>query len=551
MAVGRESHTAARYSSATLPKWPSTCVYGYTAWFDEANIQRTAADGLADGHACGATPAPRAAGVHFHHSRSPAISTSAMTDYRVEHDSMGDVQVPADAYYGAQTQRAVDNFPISGWRLPATMISAMGLVKYACAVANRDLGKLTGSGKNPLNAQQVDALLQAAREVSRGELADQFPVDVFQTGSGTSSNMNVNEVISNRAIEIAGGDRLALQKPIHPNDHVNMGQSTNDTFPTAIHVAVGVEIQQRLTPALEKLRASLAEKAEAWDRIIKIGRTHLMDATPLRLGQEFGGFARQIELSLQRAGRAQAAVRELPVGGTAVGSGINTHPEFGRRVAAVLAEETGLDFVEAENHFEANAQRDALVEAHGQLKCIAQTLFNVANNIRWLGSGPRCGFFEVQLPDRQPGSSIMPGKVNPVMCESLMQLAARVIGNDGCVTMSGATGGNFQLNIMMPVMADTVLESIQLLSAGADAFVDFCVAGLEANSQACEAAVENSLAMCTSLNPLIGYEQAAKLAKEAFASGKTIRQLCREKGILPEDTLSAALDPWKMTEPQG
>jgi len=474
-----------------------------------------------------------------------------MTEYRTEHDSMGDVQVPAEAYYGAQTQRAVENFPISGWRLPNAMISAMGLVKLACATANRDLGKLTGSGKNPLDDAAVASLLSACREVADGQLADQFPVDVFQTGSGTSSNMNINEVISNRAIEIHGGDRQTTTKAIHPNDHVNMGQSTNDTFPTAIHVAVARQIETRLIPELKKLHASLVEKSEQWDKVIKIGRTHLMDATPLRLGQEFGGFARQIELSIQRAQRARDAVLELPVGGTAVGSGINTHPEFGRRVAAVLAEETGLAFIEAVNHFEANAQRDALVEAHGQLKCIAQTLFNVANNVRWLGSGPRCGFFEVQLPSRQPGSSIMPGKVNPVMCESLMQLAARVIGNDGCMTMSGAAGGNFQLNIMMPVMAHTALESIELLASGADAFVEFCVAEMTANEEACEAAVEQSLSMCTSLNPLIGYEQAAKLAKEAFRTGKTIRQLCREEGILDEQTLTEVLDPWSMTEPQA
>lgn len=474
-----------------------------------------------------------------------------MTDFRTEHDSMGDVQVPADAYYGAQTQRAVENFPISGWRLPAAMISAMGLVKLACATANRDLGKLTGSGKNPLDDQAVECLLQATREITEGKLGDQFPIDVFQTGSGTSSNMNLNEVISNRAIEIAGGDRLAVEKPIHPNDHVNMGQSTNDTFPTAIHVAVARQIHTDLIPALQKLHTALSAKAAAWDKVIKIGRTHLMDATPLRLGQEFGGFARQIELSIERAQRAADAVMELPVGGTAVGSGINTHPEFGKRVAAVLAAETGLPFVEAVNHFEANAQRDAIVDSHGSLKAIAQTLFNVANNIRWLGSGPRCGFYEVQIPTRQPGSSIMPGKVNPVMCESLMQLSARVVGNDGCITMSGAAGGNFQLNIMMPVMAHTILESIQLLAAGSDAFVEFCIEGMEANVESCEASVEQSLSMVTSLNPLIGYETAAKLAKEAFASGETIRDLCRSKGILDEQTLKDALDPWSMTEPQA
>jgi len=473
-----------------------------------------------------------------------------MTDYRTESDSMGDVQVPADAYYGAQTQRAVDNFPVSGWRLPSAMISAMGTVKHAAAVANRDLGKLTGSGKNPLSDDQVDAMLAAAEEVIHGKLDDQFPVDVFQTGSGTSSNMNVNEVISNRAIELAGGDRMQTDKPIHPNDHVNMGQSTNDTFPTAIHVATAVQIELRLIPALERLHQELADKAKQWDEVMKIGRTHLMDATPLRLGQEFGGFARQVELSITRARTARDSVLELPVGGTAVGTGINTHPEFGSRVAAAIAQRTEIPFVEAANHFEANANRDALVQAHGELKCIAQTLFNLANNIRWLGSGPRCGFYEVKLPSRQPGSSIMPGKVNPVMCESMMQLTARVIGNDATITLSGAAGGNFQLNIMMPVMAHTVLESIELLASGAVAFVDFCVDGMEANEESCGAAVEQSLSMCTSLNPLIGYSQAAKLAKEAFASGQTIRELCRQKNILPEDQLSEALDPWKMTEPQ-
>ena len=390
---------------------------------------------------------------------------------RIERDTMGEVAVPSDAYYGAQTQRAVENFPISGRRLPSEMISAMGRVKFACAVANRDLGKLTGSGKNPLQDEQVAALLAAARDVIDGKLDEHFPIDIFQTGSGTSSNMNINEVIANRAIELAGGDRFAASKPIHPNDHVNMGQSTNDTFPTAIHVAAAYQIKNALLPALQKLATALSNKADEFDQIIKIGRTHLMDATPLRLGQEFGGFARQIEISIDRAETALNAVLELPVGGTAVGSGINTHPQFGGKVAEVLARETEIPFVEAVNHFEANAQRDGLVDCHGQLKTIASTLFNVANNIRWLGSGPRCGFYEVALPSRQPGSSIMPGKVNPVMCESMMQLTARVIGNDQTITVSGAAGGQFQLNIMMPVMADTVLESIQLLSSGTDAFV--------------------------------------------------------------------------------
>jgi len=474
-----------------------------------------------------------------------------MTDYRIEQDSMGEVQVPAQAYYGAQTQRAVENFPISGWPLHPELIHAMGLVKFACATANRDLGKLTGSGKNPLDDEQVKALLAACREVAEGKHDDQFPIDVFQTGSGTSSNMNANEVIANRAIELAGGDRFAAAKPVHPNDHVNMGQSTNDTFPTAIHVAAARSIKEQLVPAIDRFASVLREKSKEWDRIIKIGRTHLADATPLRLGQEFGGFARQLELSVERAGRAMNAVLELPVGGTAVGSGINTHPEFGSRVAKVLAEELSIPFVEAADHFEANAGRDGLVECHGELKTIATTLFNVANNIRWLGSGPRCGFYEIMIPDLQPGSSIMPGKVNPVMCESLMQAAARVIGNDGCLTLSGAGGGQFQLNIMMPVMGQTTLESISLLTGATNAFVDKCAEGLEANVEACEAAVEKSLSMVTSLNPHIGYERAAALAKEAFKTGKTIRQLCTEQNILPPDVLNDALDPMSMTEPQA
>lgn len=474
-----------------------------------------------------------------------------MSEFRTERDSMGDVKVPSEAYFGAQTQRAVDNFPISGWELPPDLIHAMGRVKYACGVANRDLGKLTGSGKNPLADEQVAALLESCQEVADGQFDDQFPIDVFQTGSGTSSNMNVNEVISNRAIEILGADRFSADKPVHPNDHVNMGQSTNDTFPTAIHVAVGTAIQNDLIPGLQRFADELQSKADAWDKIIKIGRTHLADATPLRLGQEFGSFARQLTLSIGRAKKAIEAVLELPVGGTAVGSGINTHPEFGSRVAAVLAEVTEVPFIEAVNHFEGNAQRDGLVECHGQLRAIASTLFNVANNIRWLGSGPRCGFYEVKIPDLQPGSSIMPGKVNPVMCESMMQVCARVMGNDQTIAMSGATGGQFQLNIMMPVMGQTTLESIKLLSNSCSAFVEYCLVNMEANEEACEAAVEKSLSMVTSLNPHIGYERASALAKEAFKSGKTIRELCTEQNILPPDVLKEALDPFSMTEPQA
>jgi len=472
-----------------------------------------------------------------------------MSGFRVERDSMGEVRLPAQAYYGAQTQRAVENFPISGQTLSKELIHALGLVKWAAAEANRGLGRLTGSGKRPLNDPQVEALLFACREVAEGKFDDQFPIDVYQTGSGTSSNMNANEVIANRAIELAGGDRFQVDKPIHPNDHVNLGQSTNDMFPTAIHVAAALAINRTLIPALARAREILAEKASLWADVLKIGRTHLADATPLTLGQEIGGLARQMELSIDRTRRAIEAVRELPAGGTAVGSGINTHPEFGNRVAAFLARRTGIPFVEAANHFEANAQRDGLVECHGQLRAVAVTLFNMANNLRWLGSGPRCAFYEIQLPDLQPGSSIMPGKVNPVLCESLMQVAARVMGNDQTIVVCGAAGGQFQLNVTMPVIGYAVLESIRLMAAAAKVFAERCLEGMEANRETCRAGVEKSLSMATGLNPYLGYQQAAALAKEAFATGKTIRELCREKKILPEDQLDKALDPWTMTKP--
>jgi fumarate hydratase class II len=476
-----------------------------------------------------------------------------MSEFRVERDSMGEVKVPTRAYYGAQTQRAVENFPVSGQPLPAGLIRALGLVKLAAAIVNRDLGKLIPEVAEPI--------IQAAREVVGGKYDDQFPIDVYQTGSGTSSNMNANEVISNRAIELTGGDRFQSKKPIHANDHVNMGQSTNDMFPTAIHVAVGMGIQKGLLPALQRLQNVLTDKAKRWDDIIKIGRTHLADATPIRLGQEFSGYARQLELSGDRARKALLAVLELPAGGTAVGTGINTHPKFGANVAKVLARETGIPFVEAKNHFEANANRDGLVECSAEMRTIAVSLFSVANNIRWLGSGPRCGFYEVMLPDRQPGSSIMPGKVNPVMSESLMQVGARVIGNDQTIAFAGASGGQFELNIMMPVMGQVILESIDLLAGGVNAFVEFCAQEMEANREQCQRQVEHSLAMVTSLNPLIGYDAAAAVAKEAFKTGKTVRELCLEKiraGTLKkrdgntsvlEAELRAALDPRAMTEP--
>ena len=470
-----------------------------------------------------------------------------MTEYRIEKDSMGPVRVPVDAYYGSQTQRAIENFPISGNRLPTELIRALGLVKWACATANQELGKLTDTGKNRLTTIQVEAIQKAALELADGKFEDQFPIDIYQTGSGTSTNMNVNEVIANRAIEIVGGDRQAEQKPIHPNDHVNMGQSTNDIFPTAIHLAVGHAIVERLIPALLGCKKTLGKWAFEWKDILKIGRTHLTDATPLSLGQEIGGLARQLDHSINRAKRAVTAIVELPVGGTAVGTGLNTDPDFAPKVCAKLANKTGIPFGEAVDHFEANSQRDGLVECHALLKTIATTLFNVANHIRWLGSGPRCGFYEIQLADLQPGSSIMPGKVNPVLCESLMQVAARVIGNDQTITVSGAAGGQFQLNIMMPVMADTVLESIRLLTGGANSFNELCLTTMQPNRKTCEASIEKSLAMVTGLNPYIGYEKAAELAKEAFKTGKTIRELCLEKKILPEDQLNEALSPERMT----
>jgi fumarate hydratase class II len=473
-----------------------------------------------------------------------------MSDFRIERDPMGEVRLPREAYYGPQTQRAVENFPISGRTLPAELVHAIGLVKWAAARANHDLGTLSGLPGSPLDDRQIEALLAACREVAEGRLDEEFPVDVFQTGSGTSSNMNANEVIANRAIELSGGDRFAPEKAIHPNDHVNLGQSSNDVFPTAIHVAVGLGIGNDLIPALVRCGEVLLRKASEWQDVLKIGRTHLCDATPLTLGQEVGGWARQLELSVERAIRAQMALRELPIGGTAVGSGINTHPAFGRRVCRLLAKETGIDFIEAKDHFEANSQRDAAVECHGQLRTISTTLFGVANNLRWLASGPRCGLAELRLPARQPGSSIMPGKLNPVLCESLMQVAARVLGNDQVVAICGAAGGQFQLHVMMPVMADAVLESIRLLSRATGAFTDLCLADLEADREACAAAVEKSLALATGLSPYVGYERAAALAKEAFSTGKTIRQLCREKGVLPEEQLDEALDPWRMTRPQ-
>jgi fumarate hydratase class II len=460
---------------------------------------------------------------------------------------MGEVMIPRDAYFGSQTQRAVDNFPISGKRISNDLIHALGLVKKVAAKVNFQLGKFT-SCATPLGANEVEAMIAAAGEVADGKFDAEFPIDVYQTGSGTSSNMNANEVIANRAIELLGGDRFNPQKQIHPNDHVNLGQSTNDMFPTAIHVAVASLIKNLLIPSLSACHEILLRKSESWQEVLKIGRTHLADAVPMTLGQEFGGFARQIELAVERAKLAMEQVLELPAGGTAVGTGINTHPEFGKKVAENLAELTSIPFVEAKDHFEANAQRDGVVAAHALIKSISVTLMNVANNIRFLSSGPRCGYYEVMLPDLQPGSSIMPGKVNPVLCESLMQVAARVVGNDQTMTTAAATGGHFQLNIMMPVLADTALESVKILAAATNIFTQKALEGMEANESICKSAIERSLAMATGLNPYIGYEKAAAIAKEAFKTGKTVRDICNEKNVLKPDDLQKALDPLKMAK---
>ncbi|HXE53768.1 MAG TPA: class II fumarate hydratase, partial [Tepidisphaeraceae bacterium] len=409
--------------------------------------------------------------------------------FRTEKDSMGEMRVPADAYYGAQTGRAVENFPISDLRFSRRFIAAMGLIKWACAQMNQKLGLL--------DERKKSLIQQAAQEVIDGKLDSQFVVDIFQTGSGTSTNMNTNEVIASRANEIATGKRGG-KEPIHPNDHVNMEQSSNDTIPTAMHVSAAVAIKETLLPALQHLADALQKKADQYDQVVKIGRTHLQDATPVRLGQEIGGYAQQARLGAERCQKAIRCLRELPLGGTAVGTGINSHPEFAKQAIAVIAEKTGIDFVEAKNHFEAQASKDGIVEASGQIKTIAVSLTKIANDIRWLASGPRCGIGEISIPATQPGSSIMPGKVNPVMSEMVLQVAAQVIGNDATVAWAAAMGSTFELNVMMPVMAYNLLQSIDLLSNAARVFADRCVAGLEANRERCESLVEQSLAMCTS-----------------------------------------------------
>jgi fumarate hydratase class II len=459
--------------------------------------------------------------------------------FRIEKDSMGEMRVPGDALYGAQTQRAVDNFPISTLRFPREFIRAMGLVKLSAARANMDLGLLDRKiGK---------AIVNAAQEVVDGKLDSQFVLDIFQTGSGTSTNMNTNEVISNRAIQLLGGV-VGSKKPVHPNDHVNMGQSSNDVIPTAMHVAALESIERSLIPALQKLQLALESKAREFDSIVKIGRTHLQDATPVRLGQEFGGYARQVELGVRRLEKLRDTLGELPLGGTAVGTGINTDPKFPRATIQHLSKITALRFTEAKNHFEAQGGKDAIVEASGALKTIAVSLTKIANDIRWLGSGPRCGIGEIILPETQPGSSIMPGKVNPVIAESVLMVAAQVLGNDAAVTIGGQAG-TFELNVMMPVMAHNLLESIRLLAASAINFTDKCISGIAADAKRCNEMIEKSLAMCTALAPEIGYDQAAAIAKESYKTGKTVREIALEKKILPADRLNEILDPMRMTMP--
>jgi fumarate hydratase, class II len=459
--------------------------------------------------------------------------------YRIERDSMGPVRVPKEAYYGAQTQRAVENFPVSGWRFGREFLYALGLIKYASAKTNFELGLL---GK-----RIVKAIEQASQEVMEGRWDKQFVVDIFQTGSGTSTNMNGNEVIANRANEILGSKRGAY-RPVHPNDHVNLGQSSNDVFPSATYIASVTLLQQKFLPALRDLHKALQDKGREFHSILKIGRTHLQDATPIRLGQEFGGYARQVELGIHRIQNAIKSLSELPLGGTAVGTGINTHPLFAKKVIAIMNKKTGYRFSEAVDHFEAQGAKDALVEMSGMLKIVAVSLIKIANDIRWLGSGPRCGIGEIHLQDTQPGSSIMPGKVNPVIPESLVQVCAQVIGNDSAITLAGLSG-NFELNVMMPLITYNLLQSIHLLANAVNNFSKRCIQGLKADRKRCEEMVEKSLALATALTPKIGYEKAARIAKKAYVQDKTIRQVVEEEGLFPKEELNLLLDPRSMIAP--
>jgi len=455
-------------------------------------------------------------------------------DFRVEKDSMGEMKVPAEAYYGASTQRAVENFPVSGEPMPAGFIHALGLIKGAAARVNRELSLVDGA--------KAEAIEKAAAEVAAGKWDAHFPIDVFQTGSGTSSNMNANEVIARRAAELLPGTK------VHPNDDVNFGQSSNDVVPSAVHVSATLAIEGDLLPALRDLHDALAEKARAFDAVIKTGRTHMMDATPIRLGQEFSGYASQIDHGIARLRAVLPDLRELALGGTAVGTGLNTHPEFGARVAAALSTMTGTTFEEAENHFEAQGAQDAAVWASGALNTIAASLAKIASDIRLMNSGPRCGLGEVTLPAIQPGSSIMPGKVNPVICESVVQVAAQVMGNHVAITIGGQ-GGQLDLNTMLPLIARNLLQSVRLLAAVSRILVTRALKGLVANEETCRAYVEISPSMATALNPLIGYDKAAEIAKRSFKERRPVRELAKEMTSLSKEEIDRALDPRRQTEP--
>ena len=458
--------------------------------------------------------------------------------YRTEQDSLGAMRVPDGAMWGPQTQRAVENFPISGLRFPRDFIGALGMVKYLACQVNRDLGLI--------DSAMAAAISQAAMEVTEGQWDEQFPLDVFQTGSGTSTNMNANEVIARRATEILGqGGGAGLTRKVHPNDHVNLSQSSNDVIPACIHVAALVALEKDLLPALDKLRAALEAKAKEFADVLKLGRTHLQDATPMTLGQEFSGYASMAAHAIGRLGNVRWHLGELALGGTAVGTGINAHPDFARKVIERLNDLSGMEFREAENHFEAQGARDAAVEASGALKAVAVSFYKIANDIRWLGSGPRAGFGEIKLPAVQPGSSIMPGKVNPVMAEALMMACAQVIGNDAAITFAGASG-NFELNAMLPLIAYDLLQSLQILTGAVTAFEEKCVRGLAADAERCRQAIDKSLALATALVPRLGYDAAAKLAQEAHSAGKSIRQAALDKGLMPAAELDALLDPANM-----
>ena len=455
-----------------------------------------------------------------------------MSRTRIEKDSLGEIEVPSDVYWGAQTERARRNFPVSGLRFQRRFIKALGLVKGECAAENAALGIV--------ETRLAEAFGRAAEEVYAGGLDEHFPLDIYQRGSGTSTNMNANEVISNRAIELLGG-KIGSKQPVHPNDHVNAGQSSNDVIPTAIHVAAYAALAEDLEPALARLAAALEAKAEELDDVVKIGRTHLQDAVPVRLGQSFGGYAQQARNGLARLAAVKPRLAELALGGTAVGTGLNAPAGFADAVIARMARRTGHSFVPAPNKFEALAAKDAAVEASGALTAIAASFTKIANDLRWLASGPRCGIGEIALPSLQPGSSIMPGKVNPVIPEMTLMVAAQVMGNHQTIAIGGMSG-NFELNVMMPVIAYNLLLSIHLLTSAANLLVDRCIAGVVANRERCEQLVELSLAMVTALAPRIGYDAAAAIAKESVATGKTVRELCVEKRVLPPDELAAVLD---------